>query len=283
MKKKQFFILSMLLCGVLTLFSACDGSKKDKSNNYDDEESTEVSDRDDKDTEAAYKKLRDGIKEANKQCPISLGILGEMTSITFEDGVLLFSYDIDETYFNVATLAQDRQAMKNNMKTMLSNPQGDVRTLMQLVIDADCKLKTTMHGRTSDAVASATFKADELEEIMNSEVTPHEKLVMSIQSTQAQLPLNADVGMMVTELKLEGDDVVYVVEMDESMYSVSMVRENKAAVKETIVNNVRNMGPIEREFIKLVINDDANLVYRYATSSGHVDVKITNAELRELM
>ena len=283
MKKKQFFILSMLLCGVLTLFSACNGSKKDKSNDDDDEESTELSDRDDKDAEAADKKLREGIKEANKQCPISLGILGEMTSITYEDGVLLFSYDIDEDYFNVATLAQDRQAMKDNMKTMLSNPQGDVRTLMQLVIDADSKLKVSMHGRTSEAVASATFKADELEEILNTEVSPHEKLVLSIQATQAQLPLNADAGMMITELKLEGDDVVYVVEMDESMYSVSMVRDSKTAVKETIVNNIRNMGPVEREFIKLVVNDDANLVYRYATSSGHVDIKITNAELRELM
>ena len=280
MKKKQFLFLSMLLCGVLTLFSACNGQKKDKSDD-DDEDGIEVSSRDDKDVEAATKKLRESIKVANEQCPISLGVLGEMSSITFENGVLVFSYDIDETYFNVATLAQDRQAMKDNMKTMLSSPQGDVKSLMQMVIDADCKLKATMRGKDSDAVASATFTADELEEIMNTEVTPHEKLVTAIASTQAQLPLSVDTGMEITELKQEGDDVVYVVKMDDSMYDISTVRENKSLVKESIVNNIRNMGPVEREFVKLVANDDANLVYRYATRSGHIDIKITNEELKD--
>ncbi|MBO4463866.1 MAG: hypothetical protein J5797_06690 [Prevotella sp.] len=281
MKKKQFFILSMLLCGVLTLFSACNGSKKDKSNDDDDdlEAVQEERDRDDD----AYQKLSDKAVLFNSQCPVSLGSLGEMTSLTFEDDLLLFSYDINEDYFNVATLAQDRQAMKDNMKTMLSNPNEAVREIMELVIDADSKLKVTMHGKTTDAVASATFNADELEKILNTEVSPQEKLAISIASTQAQLPLNADAGMMITELKKEGDDVVYVVEMDESMYTVSMVRESKAAVKETIMNNVKNMGPVKREFVSLVVNADANLVYRYATSSGHVDIKITNAELRELM
>jgi hypothetical protein len=281
MKKKPFFFLSILLCSVLTLLSDCGAQKKDKSDDDGDEEDIEVSDRDEKDIEAAYKKLSEGIKDVNAQCPISLGSLGEMTSITFEDGVLLFSYDIEEDYFSVATLAQDRQAMKDNMKTMLSNPQGEVRRLMEMVIDADCKLKTTMYGKTSGSVASATFKSDELEKLLNAEVTPHEKLTIAIASTQAQLPLKIDEGMMITELKQVGDDVVYVVEMDESMYDISMVRENKSMVKGTIENNIKNMGPVEREFIKLVVNDDKNLVYRYTVNSRHVDVKITNAELIE--
>ena len=299
MKKNQFLFLSMLLCGMLTLFSACDGSKKDKSNDDDDDLEAVQEDRDNDDDDAfvknggrstradrdedAYQELSDKAELANSQCPVSLGILGEMTSITFEDGLLLFSYDINEEHFNIATLAQDRQAMKDNMMIMLSSPNEGVREIMELVINADCKLKVTMHGKTTDAVASATFNADELEKILNTEVSPQEKLNIAIASTQAQLPLNADVGMVITELKQEGADVVYVVTMDESMYNVSMVRQNKTAVKETILNNIRNMGPVEREFVKLVANADANLVYRYATRSGHVDIKITNSELKELL
>lgn len=274
MKKNKLFFLTMLVCCMMTLFSACDGQKKKDKSDKDGNEDR---------TEEAYQKLRDGLKGVEAVCPVSLGILGEMTSITFEDGVLLFSYDINEEYFNIATLAEDRKAMKDNMKTMLSNPQGEVRNLMQLVIDADCKLKVTMHGKTTDAVASATFNPDELEEILNLEVSPHEKLVLSIQSTQAQLPLEVDMGMNITELFLEDSDVVYVVKCDGSMYDLSTFRQNLDLIKSTITSNIRNMGPVEREFIKLVVNDDANLVYRYVVGSGHVDVKITNAELREYM
>ena len=278
MKKKQFLFLSTLLCSLMLLFTACNGSgsKKDKAD--DDDDDTEAAY---KDNEAAYEKLRRGAESANAQCPVSLGIMGEMSSITLDDDLLLFSYDIDEDYFNVATLAEDRQAMKDNMKTMLSSPQDDVKELLEQVIEANCRLKVTIHGKTTDAVASATFKADELDELLNTEVSPQEKLATAIASTQSQLPLNVDAGMTITQLKQEGDDVVYIVKMDESMYDISMVRQNKAVVRETIMQNIRNMGPVEREFIKLVANSDANLVYRYTTSAGHIDIKITNEELKE--
>lgn len=227
--------------------------------------------------------LREAAESAHQSCPISLGIVGELTNIVFYDETLILRYDINETYMSVATLSKDRQALHNNIKTMLSNPQGCVKDIMQMVIDADCRLRVLVHGKSSDAVASTVFKADELKILMNTEVSPHEKLTAAIASTQTQLPLNADVGMKITELFQEDGDVVYVVKCDDSMYNISDLRQARDPIKSTMTNNIRNMGPVEREFIKLVVNGDANLVYRYATRSGHIDIKYTNAELKGLL
>ena len=279
--KKNLLMMAAVMFGILIAFASCNNKKSSKSSDDEDEDEKELVD--ERDKEQAVQKLRDDIRMANTQCPVSLGILGEITSITYEDGLLLFSYEINEDIFNIATLSEDRRAMKENLKTMLSNPQGQVRNLMQMVIDADSKMKVTMRGKTTDAVASVTLNASELEELMDAEVSPHEKLVMSINSTQPQLPLDADVGMKITELFLEGSDVVYVIKCDDSMYDISAFRENESLVRSTMLNNISNMGPVERGFIKLVVDDDANLVYRYTLRSGHLDIKITNAELRSYL
>ena len=278
MTRRTTLFSSVLLCCLVLFLAACDGKKKQKDVD-DEEESTELT----TDRTDSYKKLRESAEYANSVCPLSLGVVGEMTSVSFDDGVLVFSYDIDDAYCNVKILSEDREAMKNNMKTMLSNPQGDTRKLIQQVIDADCKLKVTMHGMTTDAVASTTLNADELEELMDNEVTPEEKLKTAIASTQAQLPMTPAQGMSITELNWEGDDVIYVYELDANTYSVDNFKRNATQVKETLINELKRMGEVERQFVRYVADANANLVYRYKVGRNYIDFKITNSELKELM
>ena len=284
MTRKHTFLLATLLGCLLMVLTACDGKKRDRHIDEDDEDDIEATSDDDDDQDRYMALLRDGAEAANAQCPLSLGVMGEMTSMTVEDDVLVMRYDINEDFYSVASLADDRQAMRDNAKVMLSNPSGAQRTLMESVVKAGAKMKVSFHGKESDAIASITFRPEELEELLNNDITPDEKLATSIASTRQQLPMHIAQGMDVVDLKREGNNVIYVYIVDETMYSIDLFEQNKAQMKETVMSELGSTGAIERQFVELVGNAGANLVYRYKgdDSGAYTDVTISNRELKAM-
>ena len=282
MMKRRTLTLALLM-GFVLFIAACDGKKREKNRDKDDIEAT--TDDDDEDQDRYMAQLRKGAKEANATCPVSLGIMGEMVSMTMEDDVLVMRYDINEDLISVATMADDRQTMRDNAKVMLSNPTGAMRTLMELVIKAGAKMKVSFHGKESDAVASITLSADELEELLNNDVTPEEKLETAIASTKLQLPIHVAQGMDVVDLKQEGNNVIYVYVVDETMYSVDLFEQNKAQMKEAVMAELSAQGTVEKQFVQIVVNAGANLVYRYKgdNSGAFADVTISNRELKNML
>lgn len=281
MMKRHTLTLALLM-GFVLFIAACDGKKREKNRDKDDIEATTD---DDEDQDRYMAQLRKGVEEANATCPVSLGIMGEMVSMTMEDDVLVMRYDINEDLISVATMADDRQTMRDNAKVMLSNPTGAMRTLMELVIKAGAKMKASFHGKESDAVASITLSADELEELLNNDVTPEEKLETAITSTKLQLPIHVAQGMDVVDLKREGNNVIYVYVVDETTYSIDLFEQNKAQMKEAVMAELSAQGTVEKQFVQIVANAGANLVYRYKgdNSGAFTDVTISNRELKNML
>lgn len=72
-------------------------------------------------------KLEVGIENANKQCPISLGEAGEVTSIRFDGTDVIYDISVDDAFLNLEALSKNPESMKAGIGAMLSNPKGDVK------------------------------------------------------------------------------------------------------------------------------------------------------------
>lgn len=71
--------------------------------------------------------LRKSIAMANAMCPVSLGAMGEMTSMVYEKGDLIISYALNEDVISVETLKNNKEMVRQNATTMVRNATGDLR------------------------------------------------------------------------------------------------------------------------------------------------------------
>lgn len=271
--KNRLFVFSAILCCVMMALAGCKDNKS-KTAGADDADELELADEE-------PSKLQALIEEGSKICPISLGDVGEVTSITFDDNTVTYYYEINEQYTDIAALAADRRKMKRNMMTMLTSPNSNMQAMFKLVIEEDAKIRFIMHGKTSDATARITFDADELQEILNSDITPDERMQTAIEQTNLQMPINAADGMTITEVRLIGNKVTYICIVDESKYDIDQMKQNRQQMKQAILGAVSNMGPVEKNFIQYIVDAGRDLAYRYQgdTTDNFLDVVITNSEL----
>ena len=86
--------------------------------------------------------LRKSIAMANAMCPVSLGAMGEMTSMVYEKGDLIISYALNEDVISVETLKNNKEMVRQNATTMVRNATGDLKTTFDLLASEGAGLVT---------------------------------------------------------------------------------------------------------------------------------------------
>ena len=95
--------------------------------------------------------LRKSIAMANAMCPVSLGAMGEMTSMTYEKGDLIISYAINEDVISVENLKNNKEMVRQNATTMVRNATGDLKTTFDLLASEGAGLVMKYIGKQSKA------------------------------------------------------------------------------------------------------------------------------------
>jgi hypothetical protein len=131
--KLAFMALAIVLCGFMTLLSSC-----------------------------SELKLKAAVEAANTQCPMSLGSTAELTTISYEDDAVIFAFTIDETLINIDMLADNPEAMKALVKTMIASQNGKTKVLLDMMVDADALLCIKFIGRDSHKETSIMLANYEL-------------------------------------------------------------------------------------------------------------------------
>ena len=91
--------------------------------------------------------LRKSIAMANAMCPVSLGAMGEMTSMVYEKGDLIISYVLNEDVISVETLKNNKEMVRQNATTMVRNATGDLKTTFDLLASEGAGLVMKYIGR----------------------------------------------------------------------------------------------------------------------------------------
>ena len=106
--------------------------------------------------------LRKSIAMANAMCPVSLGAMGEMTSMVYEKGDLIISYALNEDVISVETLKNNKEMVRQNATTMVRNATGDLKTTFDLLASEGAGLVMKYIGKQSKAKFTIRFTAEEI-------------------------------------------------------------------------------------------------------------------------
>lgn len=232
----------------------------------------------------AESKLEKLIKEVNRECPVSMGSAGEITSFILEDGNLVVDYMVDETLINLEILDKNPALLKENAILMCKNATGDLQTLLSLLVEEGAGWKLKYKGKSTGKELSISLDAEEIKEAMEAteeEKNPMEFLKQQLEITNLQCPIQIDKGMTITGLTIDGWYVVYNVKINESLYSIEALAANLPEVKKNIVKTLSTEDPAIQTFLDACKQANKGIAYKYfgETSGKKCMVKIPVSEL----
>ena len=234
----------------------------------------------------ADNKLKLAIEAGNKQCPINMGLAGEVESMSYDDGEVVFTYVLNENVGNVQAMEENPEVMKRTMRANFANPQGQMKALMDLIKDANASLRLVFKSKNHEESAEITMTPEELKATTDdTSLTAEDKLNAEIEVTNMQLPTKVDAATLLEKVVVEGNEVVYLYQIDESVVDMESLEANAGMMRDNVKNMLENGGEAVLHFMKRVIDTGRSLGYRYTgTESGKkVELVFTNEELQDML
>ncbi len=105
--------------------------------------------------------LESEIEGINKICPYSLGGIGEITSAEIDNGNLLYNISVKQGAINLET----PDLHKKSMKDMLSNPNKDMKQMLELLVKENYGLCYAFTEEGTDKTMKINFTAEEIKEL----------------------------------------------------------------------------------------------------------------------
>lgn len=230
---------------------------------------------------------------ANRDCPIPVAMgKGAVTHIKLEEGYLTYYISYSQDFLNVLSrLNNDNKVKEGLLMCFLcvngqGNNQGDL--LMDLLIKFDYGLRVII---TESATGRFDFKAsvNEIKTLRERyQLNPHEALYnllsLSIEAERTNLPMIIDKGMLMTDYKLEGENIAIIMSIDEDMYSIEEMNANSSLIKSSMIEESIN-DPDSKALLDLCKLSHTGLVYRMYGNQSYkkFEVEITSDEIRRFV
>ena len=96
---------------------------------------------------------------ANKQCPMSIGTTGEISSITFDGTDVIYNLLMNEDYLDLDALGKNTDAMKSAVMVMFKNPKGEIKSMLEMVVDTKSGIRLIYKGE--DNSPNIVYPVDE--------------------------------------------------------------------------------------------------------------------------
>lgn len=108
------------------------------------------------------------------------------------------------------------------------------------------------------------------------------KLKAAVEQAGKELPMKAEEGIIITDISLEGDYVVYGAKVDENLYSIDLLEENKAELKKSMMGELDSSDEDVKEMLKLCKEANKGISYIFTgDQTGETcEVRINPSELR---
>ena len=184
------------------------------------------------------------IKEFNKQMPMSLGIMGEMTKVSVNGNYFEMTCSVNEDVVNLPALKNNPDLMHDNLVQMVTNSNIDgMDFIIGELVKSKLGMKMTYIGKTSRAQVTATLNANEIKQRSNqsSSKNPIELLDSQIRLTNIQLPMDLGNNMTLDRMVREKNYLVYYYSWTDDM--VDLLNLSKDEMKTEIKKSLKSDDP----------------------------------------
>lgn len=171
------------------------------------------------------------------------------------------------------------EMVKDAFKLFLVSKEASFFTKYLVMGDMGLSLDiVTDKGKTM----AASYTPEEIRDVIeNTNEKDLARIVIGngIKAEKAKMPNTLQTGVILTDGYLKGDDVVYVVSVDDGMYSMDLI--GSEVDKFNIVRNLSSQPAI----LQQILQAEVNIIYRYVgKNSGRVkELKITPDDIKSSM
>lgn len=229
---------------------------------------------------AAKQNLQKEVQAANVVCPFSVGMVGDITSITYDEKSNEVGYEVlvaENIPFNISALNRIKFIVKKIMLESLMDSRSQM--LVKMMADADAKLTYTYKSADYNVILKIEITESEVKDVAAGKiekVTPQEMLQMSALTANVQCPMQIDRFTVMTSVDVEDGNLVYVYEVDERYVSINALRAAKTQLRAVIKNQLlsRSVDPSMSKLLQICKNAEANIVYKYVGEQTGDKMKI---------
>lgn len=257
--KNILFVAFMLLASMT--FCSCDSSKKE---------------------------LRANVESVNSECPIDLGMFGEISSMEFnedEDEVVFTMTISKDMPIKISALNKLKNTLKRAMLGSWAESEDGIK-MMKVIAKADSKITIVLQTEGTNQNVNIKVSKDEVRDLADGKIdpiSPRDLLETYVTSTNAQCPMQVDELTTLSSASLEGDNFVYNYSIDESSISMASIEENRESIKANLKQVLSGSDPTIKQMVSVCKNADTGILYRYVGDiSGNVCIiKFSPSELSD--
>jgi hypothetical protein len=237
-------------------------------------------------------RLKREIVAADASCPISSGVMGDIVSMKYDEkkNVVVWNYAIHQDYAEPFMLEENHMYIKDNLRIGFQNK--DSKLIVSMIYDAGASLKYIFKSNLTGKTIDLKMSNKELGDILKApDMTPKERAQILMNNgliiQNATCPIKSDEGIFMEKLEIVNENFVYYFSVDEDMYSLDYLKEQKEVLLEGMVDYIKLMkdDPLMKSDIDNLLILGLGLQYRYygKTSKEFIDVYISKEELKKII
>lgn len=285
---KRISNILMLATMALVLVSSCEEKKKGIKGQLSDLVSNVFSSNSEQKEE-----LKEQIEKFNNVCPISLGDIGFIVSVLFNenDDVVEIKFSSNESFAPISVLSDHQNDVKESLCLSLSKESS--KKLVDNIIAAGVSVRTVFIGLQTRQRVEFSLTSNELSKAIDkySNMNDNQKLIVSMYiGSKIKLPLAIDDITKLVGLSLTADALVYKYEINDSEIGQDMdsaISFMKYITLSQIANSMKNgiMGERNRQFYKALIdcNQGVECEYHELQTAKKVSFRISTDEIKEVI
>lgn len=230
------------------------------------------------------KELKIGVAVFDKQCPVNMGMVGDLLSVKYDEKKKEVQYymSLNDDMVSLDLMKKNEKMARQTLK--LSFSKNDANAFLEQMIKAGAGLSVTYKSASTGKTLNISFTPDELKQIKNNPITEKEisRLLLNnmLAMTNAGCPHPIYEGVEMEKVFEEGDNVVYIYRVDEEMYDISPMKARKKEAKDGMKEMFKD--PSMKRDLGVLKSLDKGLVFRsYGDQSrDSIDIIFTNEEIR---
>lgn len=238
----------------------------------------------------SYKtQLQAEIIEMNKALPIETQAGITASKYSYDGKNVVLKMTCDENMISIDLFNQRKEQIHDALVVNYRNDDDvSATSLFVLLTKNNAGFEVRYVGKTSGKFCSVILTPQEVRQIMsvkNSEKNPRQVVEQLVMLENENYPAEVADGLIVVGGMVEDFYVVYEASVDEDIYSISVMNQNKEKIKKEILSGFDFEDLATQTFFNNLIKARLGVEYRYIGDvTGEIcKVKISVAEIRSLI
>ena len=219
--------------------------------------------------------LKQQVEFLNRQCPLDLGVLGEVTSVDLDGQAIVYHVATNPRILKLDRLRDHVGDVKQGVLLYFAN---DTASLRQLV-PTKCGLKYEYSDTESGERFVVDISNDDLRRVSalvgNQRELARRRIENFVATGRLQLPLQIDAITTLTDIALDADAVAYTYTIDEESVAPDDLEAELSSLRMNIRESLGGGDPSMGVLIDVLTRDHRGLVYRYVMSKSGKQFDIT--------